>query len=315
MTYYEVGDFVARCAGLATLLEVSAYPKPGNVHRTHDFDDTLYEHFLASSISIMPIIQRLASKAHNIENENGDWSDLRIGNSILSATKEMLKWQKGGNVHLGVILLFTPIVAAAGAVYQGDMVDLKELNTKLKDVINGADPYDSVSIYKAINLSMSKKVLGTVKGLDVSEDSSKENILNNSLTPKKIFETCSGYDSICSEWITDYYITFNIGFPHLKKQLISQDLNSSTVNTFLHILALYPDTLIQRKSGKEKAREISQKARLVLEKGGASTERGRKMLFQLDYDLQKEKGSLNPGTTADLTAASLFLLTLSGWKP
>jgi triphosphoribosyl-dephospho-CoA synthase len=315
MTYDKVGDFVARCAGLATLLEVSAYPKPGNVHRTHDFDDTLYEHFLASSISIMPILRRLAMKAHAIANENGDWSNLRIGNYILSATKEMLKWQTGGNVHLGVILLFSPIVAAAGAVYQEDIIDIKELKAKLKDITNSADPHDSISIYEAINRSMSKKVLGKVLSLDVSEDSSRENILKNRLTPQNIFKTCSNYDSICSEWVTDFEITFNHGFPFLKKQLISQDLNSSTVNTFLHILALYPDTLIQRKSGKEKANEISQKAKRVLEKGGASTERGRKMLFTLDNELQKEKGSLNPGTTADLTASSLFLLTLTGWKP
>ena len=33
-------DYVARSAQLAMLLEVSAYPKPGNVDRTHDFRAT-----------------------------------------------------------------------------------------------------------------------------------------------------------------------------------------------------------------------------------------------------------------------------------
>jgi triphosphoribosyl-dephospho-CoA synthetase len=39
------------------------------------------------------------------------------------------------------------------------------------------------------------------------------------------------------------------------------------------------------------------------------------MIYELDEELGKENGSLNPGTTADLTAASLFLILLSGWRP
>jgi len=39
---------VSRIAELASVLEVSGYPKPGNVHRTRDFDDMVYEDFLVS---------------------------------------------------------------------------------------------------------------------------------------------------------------------------------------------------------------------------------------------------------------------------
>ena len=48
-TLGDVADHVSRCLQLAILLEVSAYPKPGNVHRTADFQETDYEHFLASA--------------------------------------------------------------------------------------------------------------------------------------------------------------------------------------------------------------------------------------------------------------------------
>ena len=44
-TMYEA-DFIAGSAELAMLLEVSATPKPGNIDRTHDFEDMTYEHFL-----------------------------------------------------------------------------------------------------------------------------------------------------------------------------------------------------------------------------------------------------------------------------
>jgi len=56
----EVGDLVARCAMLAALLEVSAYPKPGNVHRLRDVPGTRYEHFLAGSVAMGPAMRKLA---------------------------------------------------------------------------------------------------------------------------------------------------------------------------------------------------------------------------------------------------------------
>jgi len=60
---------------------------------------------------------------------------------------------------------------------------------------------------------------------------------------------------------------------------------------------------------------VSEKAKTIIQTGGASSEVGMKMIYELDDELRKENGSLNPGTTADLTAASLFLLLLSGWRP
>jgi triphosphoribosyl-dephospho-CoA synthase len=309
----NVGDYISRCAGLALLLEVSAYPKPGNVHRTHDYHDTSYEHFLASSVAIMPAIHELAVKAKNIENNR--YGNLRIGYSILKATKEMLNWQHGGNIHLGVILLFIPIAAAAGVEYNNELLDIKEIREKLREVISLANPQDTLSIYEAINLSMTEKTLGKVDSLDILDPSSRKMILGKELKPLEIFEMCSGYDSICSEWTKGYKITFEEGYPYLKNQLMIHNINTSTVNTFLYLLSKHPDTLIQRKSGKEKALEVSDLANVVLENGGASTFKGKKMLFQLDEQLQGNHNSLNPGTTADLTASSLFILTLSGWRP
>ncbi len=47
----------ARCAQLARLLEVSATPKPGNIDRDHNYTDTLFEHFLASTVDVNPFIR------------------------------------------------------------------------------------------------------------------------------------------------------------------------------------------------------------------------------------------------------------------
>ena len=51
-----------RCINLASLLELSGWPKPGNVHRTKDFEDTRFEHFLSGIAAIQPNFRRFCTK-------------------------------------------------------------------------------------------------------------------------------------------------------------------------------------------------------------------------------------------------------------
>jgi triphosphoribosyl-dephospho-CoA synthase len=311
-----MADIVGGCASLAALLEVSAYPKPGNVHRVRDFHNTKYEHFLASSVSLGQKMQYIAEKSHRINCGSYDLSELRIGESILTAVNDMMKWQSGGNVHLGIILLFSPLAAATGSVMDENQADLDELRKSLYTVIEGATPQDSVNIYRAIDVAMSADNLGAVDQLDVTDTSSLDIILEEELTPLDIFNECEGRDDICSEWVTGFEVTFTEGYPFLRGRLDEGAIiNDATVDTFLKILSEHPDSLIQRKSGIEEASAVSEQAKIIIQTGGASTEDGLKMIYELDEELGKENGSLNPGTTADLTAASLFLILLSGWRP
>ena len=125
-----------------------------------------------------------------------------------------------------------------------------------------------------------------------------------------------GRDSICNEWVSDFSITFNVGLPFLKGRFNdSGDPNVSIVDTFLYILARQPDSLIVRKAGQEKATIVSERARNILDEGGSGSEQGLRILWELDDELQEARGALNPGTTADLTAASIFVALLEGWRP
>ncbi len=312
----RIGDIVGRCASLAALLEVSAYPKPGNVHRLRDFPDTKYEHFLAGSVSLGSVMQGLAEKGQRIGQGDKEWAELGVGKSILDSVKDMMNWQRGGNVHLGIILLFSPLAAAAGSVMKEGVVDLDELRSSLDEVIKGATSLDSVNIYRAIDLAMSVENLGPVDQLDVKDTSSIERIRDERLTPRDIFNECQARDAICNEWVTGFNVTFTEGYPFLRKRLDEgASINEVTVDTFLKTLSEHPDSLIQRKKGVEDAIMVSEKAREIIQAGGVATEVGMKMIQTLDNELRKENGSLNPGTTADLTAASLFLLLLSGWRP
>ena len=113
----------------------------------------------------------------------------------------------------------------------------------------------------------------------------------------------------------------NIGQERLYKSdidIILHDISPPPVkglDTFIKILSENPDSLITRKMGEEPARQVSEKARRVIEMGGAETNEGQAMLWSLDEELRKEEGNLNPGTTADITVASLYVLILSGWRP
>jgi triphosphoribosyl-dephospho-CoA synthase len=67
-----------------------------------------------------------------------------------------------------------------------------------------------------------------------------------------------------------------------------------------------PDSLVWAKFGEAKAREVSLKAGLALEDGTLEAAR------RLDQELLAE--DINPGSTADLVAASLFISLLKGLR-
>lgn len=313
----SVEDIVSGCAVLAALLEVSAYPKPGNVHRTRDLPDTKFEHFLAGAVAIEPTMRRLAQKGQKIQTSGVGWSDVRLGRHILEAVTDMLSWQKGGNVNLGIILLQTPLAAAAGSVLGEDgRSETEALRGSLKKLILSTTPDDAVDVYEAIRLAVPRRVLGSVDELDVLDNSAINRIRTKELNLLDIFQICAMRDSICREWVTDFETTFKLGYPRLKSAVENlKDINIAVVDTFIYLLSENPDSLIIRKSGAERALEVSEKAKAVLSAGGGTTEQGRQLLQDLDDELSDEGGNLNPGTTADLTAASIFVLLLEGWRP
>jgi triphosphoribosyl-dephospho-CoA synthase len=98
-------------------------------------------------------------------------------------------------------------------------------------------------------------------------------------------------------------------------QLGETGLNTAIVHTFLKVLAERSDTFISRKIGVEKAKEVSAEAAKVLELGGVETLIGRESIVKFDKKLRDSGNDYNPGTTADITAATLALCTLSGYRP
>jgi triphosphoribosyl-dephospho-CoA synthase len=309
----EKADRISRCLELAILLEVSGYPKPGNVHRTADFPETRYEHFLASAVAVAPSFRKAAKQGIRVSEEMIVPSEVGIGNIIRDAVDRMRRSQSGGNTLLGAIILLAPIAAAAGMVSNG--FSLPKLRKNVGVVVESTTPEDAVAVYDAIAL-LNPGGLNRVNKLDVTDPASKRRILDEGVTLLDTFRIASSYDSVASEWVNNYPITFDLGYPYFVKQLQETgDINAATVHTFLKILAEVPDTFIARKVGQAKAESVSAEARQVLKEGGLATPLGRNLLQELDSKLRDPENSLSPGTTADITEAVLALNNLNGYKP
>ncbi len=311
----DAAAYVAECLQLAVLLEVSAYPKPGNVHRTADFEETRYEHFLASAIALAPCFREAAQQGVFVAKGEISPDEIGMGKLIKDTVEHVKRWQRGGNTVLGTIMLLTPIASAAGIALTKKPLSASRLRKHIQRVVAATTPMDAVDVYDAISTARPGG-LGKAPKLDATDASSKQKILKEEIPLWEVFRISSSWDSISSEWVNNYSITFDVGYPYFLKTLEKTgDVNKATVHTFLKILSEIPDTLIARKSGVVKAKEISRQARQILQAGALTTHRGKEQLLLFDDRLRDSKHRLNPGTTADLTAAVLAVATLNGYKP
>jgi len=315
-TMTEISEQVSSCLQLAILLEVSAYPKPGNVHRTADFEGTRYEHFLASAVTLVPHFGYAAKRGVMVHGGKHDFNDIGVGKIIKEAAVDVASRQHGGNTVLGSTILLVPIAVAAGIAFAEGKVSINKLRRNLKSVVVSTTPEDAVQLYEAISVAHPGG-LGKAPKLDVTEAVSRQKIRKDKVSLYDVFKISAPWDSVSSEWVNNYHITFDIGYPSLTRQLKeTKDINTASVHTFLKILSEVPDTLIARKAGAAKAKEVSNQARKVLELGGLATSKGKDALLEFDAQLRSSPShKLNPGTTADIASAVLALAILNGYRP
>jgi len=308
---------IGRCLQLAILLEVST-DKPGNVSFVSGFEGTCKEQFLASAIAAGPVFQDAAKRGVQIFCGERVINDAGLGELVKLGVKEVMCWQRGGNTILGTVMLFMPIAVAAGMTFAkeccGSGVDLKFLRRNINDVIYASTAMDAVYLYEAIDLAMPNG-LNQAPDFSVNDPCSKQRLISENVTLSQVFNIAKDYDDICSEWVRNYPITFDEAYPYLMEQMVKVDQNAAVTNTFLKILASHPDTFIARKAGLEKAKEISVEAKHVLELGGAATVEGKVAIKKFDSQLREAGNHYNPGTTADIIAATLALCTLNGYRP
>jgi triphosphoribosyl-dephospho-CoA synthase len=278
-------DAVAGAAQLACVLEASA-EKPGNITPSHDFDDTSYEDMLRSGIALGPELGRAGERG--------------VGETVLAAVRAS-RGAAGGNTNLGIALLLAPLARAAliGGPLRGG-----PLREQLGDVLHALTVDDARAAYAAIRLA-------GAGGLDepVEHDVREE----PRVTLREAMAAAAQRDTIATEYVTDHAVTFELGLPALADALgDGLRLRDAIVELALHLLATVPDTLIARKRGADAAGRVAAGARQVLTAGGVRSALGRTALAGFDASLRQEGNALNPGTTADLVTAVLFVALLEG---
>jgi triphosphoribosyl-dephospho-CoA synthase len=293
-------NLISKIAQIASILEVSGHPKPGNVHRTQDFEDMVFEDFLMSGIAIGNTMEKAAGRGLKYQKDN-ELHKIRLGELIKEAVMETYRWVEN-NTNLGIIMLLTPLSAAAGSIQ-----DFNSLRDKVNDMMLATTPQDAVDLYDAINIADAGG-MGKREDLDVGSEKAKEELLEKDINMFDVLKISSTWDALAYELTHKMPVSFKLGYPTYKELKKVHGNNNATVQTFLTILASKPDTLISRKYDQSVSARVKADAKIILDKGGILTEEGRSLLVKFDQDLMKNK--CNPGTTADLTASSLMIALL-----
>ena len=272
---------VAAAGQLACLLEVSA-PKPGNVSPERHFHDTRYEDFLASAVAIGPALSGASQHP--------------LGTTIRTAVEATRRWTKS-NTNLGIVLLLAPLARAA--LRPGDT-----LRERLKRVLAETTVADAAQVYAAIRHA-GPGGLGETATEDVSEAPT--------VTLREAMALAADRDAVAREYVTDFALTFEVGVPAIRAaRQEGLAWTEAAVEAYLTLLASTADTHIARKLGRAEADSVSRRAAEVRAAGGTRSEAGRKALAALDAELRDPRNRRNPGTTADLTCAALFIVILEG---
>ncbi len=262
------------------LLEIRAL-KPGNVGLHGDGHGMQAEDFTKSAHAIaMPM-----TTPH-----------LGVGDRILwgtLATQHVVNC----NTNLGIILLCAPLIQAAW----------NEVNTNsekfvlcagLQNVLAQLDQEDTEQTYKAIRLA-NPGGLGKAEKFDVKD--------TPAITLLQAMQEAAGWDSIARQYATGFADIFSIGVPVFEAALAHGLTEEwATAACYLQWLTNVPDTHVARKYGTEVAEDLRSEARQYTNDfiHAADPQSIGASLLQWDVDL-KQRG-INPGTSADLTVASVL---------
>lgn len=250
-------------------------PKPGNVHVLSGGHRMTAADFLRSAdAAVGPLAAPGA----------------RVGARILGAVEATFA-AVGQNTNLGIVLLCAPLAMAAE-------VDTDDLRMALAKVLDGLDEDDAALAFRAI-VRASPAGLGHDPFYDVREPAT--------VTLKKAMAEAADRDRIARQYVSGFADVFDVGLPLLEQpQPQPADAKWATLRVFLTFLAMFPDTHIVRKYGPPAAEIVRETAAQFRKRLGVGRPSDNLIADLLFWDADLKAHSINPGTSADLTVATLF---------
>ncbi len=272
-------DDPARNAELALLLEVAGTPKPGNVDRRRDFDDLRFEHFLAGAVGSRDGLDLAA---------NGT----AVGPAFERAVEGMAA--HGENTQFGALLLLVPLVRAARTDLSQPVVESVVEGTTVADAAAFYRAFEHVDVFVA-DPPDELEPLDVRRGADAVPE-----LETRGLTLLDVMDRSVPGDDVAREWVRGFDRSFTAA-----ERLAAADgtLSDRTAAVFLTLLAERPDTLVATRHSEAIAAEVTDRAADLEERDALESDPGAIDAFADDL---VDRG-VNPGTTADLTAAGLFI--------
>lgn len=257
----------------ACIWEVAAR-KVGNVHPRADFAGTGLTDFLLSASASARVFQSAAVNPVGLTVE-----------LAARATRDAV----GQNTNLGILLLLAPLAAAPRGV---------PLAAGVREVLANLTLDDAVRAYHAIRLA-SPGGLG---------DAAEQDVRNRpTVTLLEAMKLAAGRDTIARQYANEFADVFALGVPAFQTALDKfGNVEAAVIECHLRWMAAFPDSLIARKCGVAVAEDMQRRAAEVLALG-LDTADGRRAGRELDAHLRADGNRLNPGASADLVAACLFV--------
>lgn len=251
-----------------------AVPKPGNVSFASAGHGMTAAQFIASAQAAAgPLCEPGAA----------------VGRRIEGAVRA--SWAAAGcNTNLGIVLLCAPIAAASE---RGAGPALQDM---LHRVTQGLTVDDASKAYRAI-AHANPGGLGRAPDQDVAAEPS--------IDLRAAMALAADRDRIANQYAQGFDELFKLGLPLFHRGL-RQGLAAAVLDTYLGWLASGPDSHILRKHGAALAQTVTaEAAALHREWHAAGHLAGAQALSS--WDTQLKTRGINPGTSADLTVATLFI--------
>lgn len=266
----------AQRAQLALLLEVAATPTPGSVDRHRDHPGLRFEHFLAGAVGAA---DGLAAAA----------GDEPLGAAFERAVAGMAAAQTAGNTQFGALLLLCPLVRTAAA----DALTPEGVT----DVVAGTTVSDAAAFcraFDAVDVAVGEPP-PDLADLDVRDpDAAARAVEDRGLTLADVMERSAPTDGVAREWTTGFERTFGAAQALLGRE---GTVLERAASVYLELLAEGPDDFVTKRHGESAAEGVAERARSA--RDGALDPEAL-------ADALVDEG-LNPGTTADLLAAGLYV--------
>jgi len=264
-------------------LDELAAPKPGNVHL-----------FAAGHRMTADDFVRSAAAAAGPLTAKG----AKVGARILGAVEASLA-VTNANTNLGIVLLCAPVAAAAER--GGD------LRPALGRVLDALDRDDADLAFRAITRA-APAGLGRAGRYDV--------FMPATVSLREAMAEAAGHDRIARQYATVFADIFEQGEPFFAARLASvHDRKLATLALYLGFLAAFPDSHIARKYGPTVAAKICTRAAEIERQVMAAAQLDEVLPTVLAWDAKLKEDGINPGTSADLTVASLFVHRLRSVLP